>query len=227
MATAKKRGAPASASGGSVAYRPGSKAEIERRRLVKAAEREKKRADFLVRRREAQVSVKEEMRARAPKIEPARVERNGNAYVYNEALDNALFSLIVCGTTLEEIAEREGMPSLSTLLIWIGTKDHPFGATYIKAKEMLVPLYEERVVAVATKAQMGEIVVERDGIEGPSTEVRRVDAVERSKLAVSAYQWSLSHLRPRKHGRNADPQAGQPNEQLKALFDALNAGPVE
>jgi hypothetical protein len=26
---------------------------------------------------------------------------------------------------------------------------------------------------------------------------------------------------PKKHGRNADPAAGKPNEQLEALFQAL------
>lgn len=129
---------------------------------------------------------------------------------------------------MDKISRRPGMPELKTMIAWLGDPDHPFGKTYMDAKALLVPLYEERAQDAALDATRSEIVTTRySDKDGESREVRIVDNVERAKLIVAAYQWTLSHLKPKKHGRNADPESGRPNDQLKALFDSLKQGPAE
>lgn len=97
---------------------------------------------------------------------------------------------------------------------------------------MVVPLYEDRALSLALNSKPGIIRTTRTGtdVKGnpiDSEEIREVDAVERSKLGLIAYQWALGWMVPKKHGRQADPSANQPNDQLKALFDSLKSGPAE
>ena len=58
-------------------------------------------------------------------------------------------------------------------------------------------------------------------------EEREADMLEHRRLLIDTHKWTLAHIMPKKHGRQADPAAGQPNEQLAALFDSLKSGPVE
>lgn len=151
---------------------------------------------------------------------------------WSDELGTALFTLISTGHSMREIAEIEGMPPLPQMLVWLGEPTHPFTICRARAKELLVPLYEEMAQHLTMNSNIGEIVTERqvvtkDGDIVDTVETRRVDNVERSKLALQGLQWTLGHLMPRKHGRNAEPASNGPNEQLKGLFDALKAGPVD
>ncbi len=130
-----------------------------------------------------------------------------------------------------KIGKMDGMPSDITMFRWIGDKAHPFSEVYKRAKELLVARYEEEIQEIASEALVGEIVTERDAVVDGDvvrlTETRRADNVERAKVKIAARQWGLSHLMPSKHGRNADPEAGKPNEQLAALFASLKSGPAQ
>jgi hypothetical protein len=85
---------------------------------------------------------------------------------------------------------------------------------------------------IAMNENKGEIrtekqVLTKDGDVVDVVETRHVDNVERSKLALQGIQWTLSHLKPRKHGRSPDTSSDKPNEQLEGLFAALKAGPAD
>jgi hypothetical protein len=102
----------------------------------------------------------------------------------------------------------------------------------MRAKQSLVPLYEEMAQRIAMSPNLGEIktekqVVTKDGDIVDTVETRYVDNVERSKLAVATMQWTLGHLKPKKHGRSPDVSDGAANAQLEGLFAALKAGPTE
>jgi hypothetical protein len=102
----------------------------------------------------------------------------------------------------------------------------------MRAQQQLVPYYEELAKDISMTANSYSIVTKkqvltRDGDVEDLVEERIVDNVERSKLAVSTLQWTLSHLMPKKHGRTPDQSTGAANEQLKGLIDALKAGPVD
>jgi hypothetical protein len=156
----------------------------------------------------------------------------GKPVEWCDPLSVALFALISTGHGMTEIASIDGMPPLYQMLQWLGDEAHPFVSVYTRAKQMLVPLYEEKAQELAMNSNAFELrtekqVVTKDGDIVDVVETRYVDNVERSRLAVATMQWTLSHLRPRKHGRDPIDPAPGANEQLKGLIDALKAGPVE
>jgi hypothetical protein len=151
---------------------------------------------------------------------------------YTPELADRLYELIVSGLSLEKISRLPEMPSLGTLLRWIATRTHKFSEDYLRAKQMLVPVYEEQARDAALEALEGTTVVERTGTDFKGNpidyrEVRKGDNVERAKLIVDVNKWTLGWLMPKKHGRQADVTSGQPNEQLTALFNSLKSGPAE
>jgi len=146
--------------------------------------------------------------------------------VYTDELDDQMFELICTGVSLRKIATLQGMPGLSTMLRWLADDTHKFSVTFSRARRILVPLYEDTALDAAITANPSTITVEKEVLDAAGNivtlkETRTIDGVDRSRLTVAGYQWALSHLQPHKHGRNVDPEAGKPNEQLRALFDAL------
>lgn len=155
----------------------------------------------------------------------------GQPVEWTDELGTALFALIATGHSMEEISKTEGMPSLYQLLRWLGEETHPFVKVRTRAKEMLIPLYEEQAQRIAVASNKLSIITKKqvltkDGDIENLVEEKIVDNVDRSRLALQGLQWTLSHLAPKKHGRNPDGFTGK-NEQLEGLFAALKTGPVE
>lgn len=151
---------------------------------------------------------------------------------WSDAIEEDLFILMSTGHGMNAIANIEGMPSVYQMMRWFADKNHAFTRCRARAQENLVPFYEELAKDIAMTANKHAIVTERqaltrDGDVEDLVETRWVDNVERSKLAVSTLQWTLSHLQPKKHGRAPDAGGDKPNAQLEGLFAALKAGPVK
>jgi len=153
-------------------------------------------------------------------------------FPWTDELGEQLFALIATGSTLRELAAIEGNPSLYQLVKWLADKEHSFSKIHVRAKEFLVPLFEDDARAITQRPTSYSIVthkqvVTRDGDVEDLVESRIVDNVERAKLAFAGLQWTLGHLQPKKHGRQPDLGGGGKNEQLEGLFAALKAGPSE
>lgn len=151
---------------------------------------------------------------------------------YTDELGQLLSEMVADGITLDTISKLPNTPPLRLMLRWIADDSHPFRKLYYDAKNLMVALYEERALDAATQPLIGVIktkkqAVTRDGDVVDLEEERIADNVERSRLVVDTYKWTLEHLAPRKHGRKATPDGQQPNEQLEALFSSLKEGPVE
>jgi hypothetical protein len=184
----------------------------------------------------AQTDVVESLTMRAAEIvvdDPelsAILSETGRAHTYTEELGARLRQLLIAGLSVMKIAKMTGMPSEVRMFTWIGTPNHPFSLVYKEAKALMVSRFEEEIQAIADEQTTSELRIERevivDGIKHTVVEVRHVDAVEHRKLRISARQWTLSHLIPKKHGKQATGTAGEGNEQLNALFAALQAGPA-
>lgn len=153
-------------------------------------------------------------------------------FEYTEQVDAALYRLVSTGHSLRNISMLPGAPPLSRLLRWVGDKSHPFNKTYSEAKNVLTTLYEEQIIENAVSPLLGEVRTRRSGTgEKGGTidveEVRTADNVQRAALIDGALKFTLGYLLPKKHGRNAQPSDGSPNDQLEALFSALKQGPAE
>lgn len=227
MAPKKQKGAPAST------------AKVPPKKLTRAEKSVINKSTFQAASKAAHRAVLKEMVLDV--VEPRPQDRikpllatgvRGAPVIYTDELGAQLFEYITNGLSMEKISRLDGMPSTSIMLRWIGNVNHPFSKLYLEAKQLLVALYEERMIEVAEEPLLGDITVARqavtrDGDVVALKETRTSDNVARSELKFKAYMWTLSHLRPTKHGRNPDQSSGAANEQLKGLFDALKAGPAE
>ena len=151
---------------------------------------------------------------------------------YTNKLDRQLFRLFSTGASLDTVSDLEGLPDLCELLEWLADETHQFSRTFSRARQLVIPLYEDRARDLALNPSIGVTkttrqVLNKNGDIVTVKETREADSVERAKLGMSAYQWALGWMLPKKHGRQADPTANQPNDQLKALFDSLKSGPAE
>ncbi len=151
---------------------------------------------------------------------------------YFKELGEVIGTMLSDGATLDDISTLPGMPPLREMLRWINDTEHPFRTIYYTAKQTLIPLYEERAQTAATKVLVGRTKVRRQVLDRMGDivtveEEREADNVERSRLMMAAYQWTLTHLAPKKHGRLAVVSDDGPNAQLEALFRGLQQGPAE
>jgi hypothetical protein len=147
-------------------------------------------------------------------------------------VEQALYDLIGTGHSMREIATIPGMPRLIDMLSWLTDDTHVFSTLYARARQAVATLYEEEIQRIGTSPQRGRIKVERqqltkDGDLVDTVETRCIDNVERSKLAVATLQWTLGHLKPRKHGPRPEAEQSSGSAQLEGLFASLKAGPVD
>jgi hypothetical protein len=157
-------------------------------------------------------------------------KQGGQPYPYTEELGKRIHDLLVQGLSVMKASKMPDMPDDVTMFKWIGDPSHPFSELYKRAKQLMVARFEEEIQAIADEPDVQEIVTEReavvDGVIVKLKEVRRVDATEHRKLRIDARRWTLSHLMPKKHGRQPEAGIGEKNDQLEALFASLKSGPV-
>jgi hypothetical protein len=231
MAPSKKRGAPASASSKSVRL-PGSKkaglpTKAERRVISKSVHKATRAAGYGL----AKTIIKEQKQAGLAVSKQMVQDIIGKPVGWSDKLGEAIFALVSTGHSMDEISKIDGMPSLFQQLKWLSDPAHPFSVTRARAKDMLVPLYEEQGQRIAVNSnpcilKTRRQVLDKFGAPVWIEETKEIDNVARSALALQGLQWTLSHLMPKKHGLKPEPTAG-PNEQLEGLFAALKAGPAE
>ena len=202
------------------ARKPGKKPPKEVRSAIYRAKQAKARE-------EVRSELKPDVVARSAERKPTY---GSDEFPYTQELGAQLFGYIIRGMSLDAISQVVGCPSIGTMLQWIGKPTHPFSALYAQGKSLLVPLFEERAQDAALKPEIQEIRTVRSGVDAKgnsidSEEIKYVDNVERAKLKLLAYQWTLSHLVPKKHGRNPADNPNAPNSQLEALFASLKSGP--
>lgn len=212
MATAKKqkKGVQPPATAGK---RPARKKDTPQRKAKQIAWR--------VNQKEALEEVREE------RAEKERVP-HFNEFVWTPELVQIFEDKVSAGEFIEHMAHKDGLPGATTMWKAIGNEQHLVAKAYARGKMCIVAKYEEDIAIEALNERRTKIRVTKIGVDGSSIETRVVDNTERSKIKIDALKWQLAHLRPKKHGRNADAgDAGKPNEQLEALFQALQAGPVD
>lgn len=182
----------------------------------------------LKRNRDARVA---ERALRYQRVLPIAIAQPSFTGTYTPELGAALADMVIDGCTLDNIASLPNMPKLYMLARWVADPAHPFNKLYYEAKGAMVSLFEERAIDAATKPLIGiktirKQVLDHEGNIIDIVESQEYDNVERSKLMATTYSWSLAHMAPKKHGRQAQVEGGG-NEQLNALFAALKSGPAD
>ena len=232
MAPSKRRSAPIAATPAKSVRLPGSKkaglpTKAERRVVSKAIHKVTRELGYGL----AKTIIKEQKQAGLVVAKQMVQDIIGKPVMWSDKLGEAIFALVSTGHSMDEISKIDGMPSLFQQLKWLSDPAHPFSTTRARAKDMLVPLYEEQGQRIAVNSnpcilKTRRQVLTKDGDIVWIEEEKEIDNVARSTLALQGLQWTLSHLMPKKHGLKPEPVVG-PNEQLEGLFAALKAGPAE
>lgn len=138
---------------------------------------------------------------------------------YSKRLLDDLCFYIASGESLSEACSHEGMPVLSTIIAWLNESDeakegdekYGMSLAYGRAVEARTHFIEHRASTEAQKVRLG--VEEKAILEtryDPETdtwrrvevgvEVKKFDAVDRSRLAVDTDKWFLARMKPNSRG---------------------------
>lgn len=120
--------------------------------------------------------------------------------------------------SLETICNRhDEFPETRAVYRWINNFED-FRQNYVRAKDEQKWLLAEKLMHVPS------IALDDAKNEDP----KRVNAIVNAhKMEADNIKWVLAHLDSKKWGRQPEQVSGDMNPQLKALADALNAGPVD
>lgn len=122
--------------------------------------------------------------------------------VYNEDLIADLLSRIVEGESLRTICKDESMPAMSTIFKWLAENDE-FSEQYTRAK------LEQADTNAEDIQQLAKDVV-----------AKKVDP-HAARVAIDAYKWTASKLKPKKYGEKLDLEhSGEIITKYKDLDDA-------
>lgn len=212
MAPTTKRGAPASAS------------KPVRRKKPSTPERDAKLRKYM----SEQKAIKEEIKT--DEILNA-FAAPGHPQKWTAEIEKKFEQLVSSGVPVRTIGRRMDMPNEYNLWTWIGQTDHPCANAYARGKQRRVAKLEEQIEIIAQTPFIGTITTEKYvptkfGLE-QVTETRRFDNVDHRRLLIDTYKWTLSHTRPKKHGRQPEQDTDKKNDQLDSLFQALMSGPAK
>src|SRR5262249_21331631 len=119
----------------------------------------------------------------------------GRPTKYTKELGGIICALYAEGVPLRKIAKLDGMPDVSTIILW-SFKNEEFSQQYTRAQEMRAELDAEEIREIADEKPTHE-VPDPDG--GTST---RIDpaGVNRNKLRVDTRKWLMARRLPKRYG---------------------------
>lgn len=153
--------------------------------------------------------------------------------------------LVIASTSIKQIAaDYPHMPSETEMWIAIGDESCAFSRAYASGRALRVAALEERIEDIANSTLTGKFKTHRktkkhvvvgqgdnaelEVVEDEVEETREQDMLGHRNLLIETLKWELSWLRPKKHGKKAEGgESSTVNDQLQALFDSLQAGPVD
>jgi hypothetical protein len=222
MATAKKRGAPASAS---KAERP---SRVIRQLAGKLARENRRKVNS-----EEYRAGREALKDAAKRVAPASdVKKDGRVFEITPELVAEFEDAVILGVPVSEIAQRDNFPSEVTLWRHIANEQSEICRAYARGKQIAVAKREELIEEIARTPQTGVITVRgqrvtADGDVVDVVEHKEYDMLGHRQLLIDTHKWALAHIKPKKHGRQPETGSGGVTPQLQALFDSLKSGPAE
>lgn len=116
--------------------------------------------------------------------------------IYSIELADTVCERIANGESLRRICKDEGMPSMTTVLKWLGSNEQ-FALQYAHARELQAEGFFDEIADIADNAS-------NDWMEtcDPDNPGYRLNGehIQRSKLRVDARKWMLAKMLPKKYG---------------------------
>jgi len=161
----------------------------------------------------------------------------GRPSKYTEELADTICARLVEGESLKAICREDGMPSASTVFVWLDLHEE-FRTKYARARELQAELQVDEMTEIADDGQNDWM--ERKNANGENIGWKENgEALTRSKLRLEQRRWFAEKLLPKKYGAkmaiggaNDLPPvkteqtldvSGLPTEVLAAIMAAKNA----
>ena len=121
----------------------------------------------------------------------------GRPEIYTSDIANTICTEIATSSrSLRTICKQDGMPSVSTILIWLRDKPE-FLTQYTRAKEEQADFLVEEMLDISDD-KTNDVISTETGESGNSV------AVSRARLQVETRKWLSSKLKPKKYGEKLD-----------------------
>lgn len=115
--------------------------------------------------------------------------KGGRPTLYNDELSYTICERIVEGDSLRSICKEDDMPAISTVFMWLDTKPE-FLDRYTRAKDNQADTNTEDIQHLAKRVIAGEV------------------EPQAARVAIDAYKWTASKLKPKKYGDKIDMTSG-------------------
>jgi hypothetical protein len=123
----------------------------------------------------------------------------GRPTIYTKELGTEICRRIAEGESLRKICREDGMPVVSTVMLWVLDTDKPdFSEQYTRACNARAEILFEDVLEFADTSV--EDIVGDDKSDGARVQAR--------KLQTDARKWYLSKVLPKKYGDKLDVTSG-------------------
>ena len=116
---------------------------------------------------------------------PKAKHPGGRPTLYSQELANEICSQLAFGKSLRRVCEADDMPEGRTVWRWL-TEKPEFSQQYARAKEEAADALADDIQNIADKTLTGEY------------------DPQASRVAIDAYKWTASKLKPKKYGDKLD-----------------------
>ena len=130
--------------------------------------------------------------------------------IYTPELGAAICEQIADGVAIRAIADKQGMPAMSTMMLWLDGRQPAFSEQYARAREAQADKMAEEILQIADDGR-NDTYIDKDGNQRTDT-----DVIARSKLRVDARKWLASKMAPKKYG-----------DKIEATHQGPGGGPVQ
>ncbi len=122
-----------------------------------------------------------------------KTPRTGRPSTFTKKMATSICNQLVKGESLRKICEKPAMPSISTVMRWLGA-DKDFREQYACAREAQADRMAEEILQIADDGKNDKYIDEH------GNERTDQDVVARSRLRVDARKWLASKMAPKKYG---------------------------
>lgn len=132
----------------------------------------------------------------------------GRPTIYTEELTARICARLAAGESLRAICKDKGIPSMSTILLWVVDGKHQdFSEQYMLAREAAGYAHGDRVADVAIRTEDGDIE--------PNA----------ARVAMMGYQWAAERMAPKAHGSRQRVEHTSPDGSMSPGIDVTKLSP--
>ncbi len=129
--------------------------------------------------------------------ETGRPPLGGNPTLYTAELADQLLDALAEGRTLTSVCDDPGMPSRSTVRLWVREDREGFAVRYSQAREFGYHMWMDDIIDIADDGRNDWVARRR---KNGNVMVPNKENIRRSRLRVNMRCWLLSNALPRLYG---------------------------